>query len=358
MADTTGLEQAFAEVLGAGESDRLASLVKSTEWRNVPGGEANRVLQLVGAYGVSGRTSRYRGVAEAILASGVAANLASCALLGLNEQGLALLAAKPEVAKEADADGATALHHAAERGNLELARAICDGGAELDALDRFGETPLAKALHAGPWKPAPAMDVVDLLRARGATVDFCTLAALGDVVTLAERLGTGGQDVDERDTHGRTALFVACRNNQLSAVRLLLGRGADADMADTDGQTPLATACLHMLSQECDVEIVRLLLAHGAKPTLESAVVLEDLEGIRAFVAEDAGLLQGHGHESALGYAIHVWRPASLRCLLELGAVPDEAEWGHVARIAKDPALVDELRGLTRGPPDRRGRSR
>ncbi|MDE0008136.1 MAG: hypothetical protein OXS50_07650, partial [Gammaproteobacteria bacterium] len=70
MADTTDLEQAFADVLGAGDRDRLASLVESTEWRNVPGDEANRLLQLVGAYGVSGRTSRYRGVAEAILASG------------------------------------------------------------------------------------------------------------------------------------------------------------------------------------------------------------------------------------------------------------------------------------------------
>lgn len=358
MADTTDLEQAFADVLGAGDRDRLASLVESTEWRNVPGGVANRLLQLVGAYGVSGRTSRYRGVAEAILASGVAANLASCALLGLNERGLALLAAQPELTKETDADGATALHHAAERGNLELARAICDGGAELDAHDRFGETPLAKALHAGPWKPAPAMEVVALLRERGATVDFCTLAALGDVATLMERLRTGGQDVDERDAHGRTALFVACRNNQLSAVRLLLGRGAAAGAAAGDGQTPLSTACLHMLSQECDVEIVRLLLAHGAKPTLESAVVLEDLEAIRALAAEDPGLLEGHGHESALGYAIHVWRPASLRCLLELGAVPDEAEWGHVARIAKDLALVEELRGLVRTFARRGPRSR
>ena len=334
------------EALGAGDSERLVSLADSTPWRDVPGGEANRVLQLVGAYGVSGRTSRYEGVAEAMLAQGVVANLASCALLGLNERGLALLAAQPEVARETDEDGATALHHAAERGNLELARALCDGGAELDAVDRFGETPLAKALHAGPWKPAPAMDVVELLCGRGATVDFCTLAALGDEATLAERLGTGGQDVDERDANGRSALFAACRNNQLGAVRLLLHRGADANAAGGDGETPLFTACLHMLSQECDVEIVRLLLAHGAKPTLESAIVLEDLESIRAFVAADEGVLEGHGHESALGYAIHVWRPAALRCLLELGAVPDDAEWGHIERIAKDPALVEELRGL------------
>ena len=349
MADTTDLEQAFAEALGAGDAEWLASLVESTVWRDVPRGEANRVLQLVGAYGVSGRTSRYRGVAEAVVARGVVANLASCALLGFNERGLAILAARPEVVSERDADGATALHHAAERGNLELARAICDGGADLDALDRFGETPLAKALHAGPWKPAPAMDVVELLRGRGATVDFCALAALGEEGALAERLDAGGQDVDECDANGRSALFVACRNNRLGVVRLLLGRGADANAAAEDGQTPLFTACLHMLSQECDVEIVRLLLAHGARPTLESAIVLEDLAGIDGFVRADRSSLQGHGHESALGYAIHVWRPASLRRLLELGAVPDEGDWGHIERIAKDAELVRELRGLAGG---------
>ncbi len=349
MADTTDFEQAFTEALNAGDAARLVLLAESAPWSGVPVEAANRVLQLVGAYGVSGRTSRFRDVAGAMMARGLVPNLASCALLGLNDRGLAILAERPEAVRERDSDGGTALHHAAERGNLELARAVCERGAELDAVNGFGETPLAKALHAGPWKPAPAMDVADLLRRRGATVDFCTLAALGDEAALAQRLDAGGQDVDERCANGRTALFVAARNNRLDAVRLLLDRGANAKAAATDGQTPLSTACLHMLSQECDVGIVRLLLAHGATPTLESAIVLEDLAAIRGFVRADAGLLQGHGHESALGYAIHVWRPASLRCLIELGAVPDGKDWGHIERIAKDADLVEELQGLVGG---------
>lgn len=342
------LEQAFVEALNAEDAQRIAALVESVPWRDAPADEANRILQLIGTYGVSGRTSRYGGIAETMIAQGLAPNLASCALLAFNDRGLVILAQRPESPQERDADGATALHHAAERGNLELARALCDVGAELDAVDRFGETPLARALHAGPWKPAPAMEVVDLLRERGATVDFCTLAALGDEAALAGRLGTNGQDVDERDANGRTALFVAARNNRLGAVRLLLGRGATPDAATDDGQTPLSTACLHMLSQECDEEIVRLLLAHGAGPTLESAIVLEDLDGIRSFVRAGPDALQGHGHETPLGYAIHVWRPAALCCLIELGAVPDEEDWGHIERIAKDPVLVGELRSLVR----------
>ena len=238
MADTTDFEQAFTEALNAGDAARLVLLAESAPWSGVPVEAANRVLQLVGAYGVSGRTSRFRDVAGAMMARGLVPNLASCALLGLNDRGLAILAERPEAVRERDSDGGTALHHAAERGNLELARAVCERGAELDAVNGFGETPLAKALHAGPWKPAPAMDVADLLRRRGATVDFCTLAALGDEAALAQRLDAGGQDVDERCANGRTALFVAARNNRLDAVRLLLDRGANAKAAATDGQTP------------------------------------------------------------------------------------------------------------------------
>ena len=346
MPDWTDLEQSFAPALNAGDAARLGRLAEATPWPDVSAEDANRILQLVGVYGVSGRTSRFRRIAETMLAKGLVPNLASCALLGFNDRGRAILAARPESVRERDADGATALHCAAERGNAELARALCDAGAELDAVDRFGETPLAKALHAGPWKSAPAMDVVDLLRERGATVDFCTLAALGDGAALAERLDAKGQDFDERDANGRTALFAAARNNRLGAVRLLLDRGADANAATSDGQTPLSTACLHMLSQECDEEIVRLLLAHGAGPTLEAAIVLEDLDGIRRFVDAAPEVLQGHGHETPLGYAIHVWRPKSLRRLIELGAVPDEEDWGHIERIAKDAGLVRDLRGL------------
>ena len=357
MPAMTELEKVFRDALDAGDAAQLRLHAASTPWPDVPVDDANRILQLIGAHGVSGRTSRYRHIAETLVTQGLEPSLASCALLGLNAAGLAILGRWPAAVHERDADAATPLHHAAERGNLELARAICACGAELDAVDRLGDTPLAKALHAGPWKPAPAMDVVGLLRARGAAVDLCSLAALGDEAALAQRLDAGDQDVDERDGNGRSALFAACRNNHLGAARLLLRRGADANAAAADGQTPLATACLHMLSQECDVEIVQLLLAHGATPTLASAIVLDDLDGIRAFAAQNAGLLHGHGHESALGYAIHVWRPAALGCLLELGAVPDDTEWGHVARIAKDPALLEKLRGLATAA-RRSGRSR
>ena len=118
-------------------------------------------------------------------------------------------------------------------------------------------------------------------------------------------------------------MLIAARNNHLEVVRVLLANGADPNRAAHDGQTPLSQACLHTLSQECDIEIVRALVEHGAPMTVEAAIVLEDLQALRDAVASDSAILDGQDHESALGYAIHAWHPASLRCLIECGAQPN-----------------------------------
>ena len=226
-----------------------------------------------------------------------------------------------------------------------MAAALCERGADVDATDRGGARPLDNALHAGPWKPGPAQDVIAILRRFGATVDFWTLAALGDAEGLSAALAREPSLIDALDGKGRPALYHAAHNNHSDAVAVLLAAGAQADRASTDGQTPLSTACLHMLSQECDIGIVRTLLAHGAALTLPAAIVLEDLAGVREFVAETPDLLAGQHHESPLGYAIHTWRPRSLRCLIDMGARPSPANWGHIERIAgDDAALVRDLK--------------
>ena len=62
-------------------------------------------------------------------------------------------------------DGAkrcTALHMAARRGNVEIAEALLDCGAELDARDRLGDTPLRRAVNCRK------VQVAALLIGRGA----------------------------------------------------------------------------------------------------------------------------------------------------------------------------------------------
>ena len=59
-----------------------------------------------------------------------------------------LLAARPELARARDAEGATALHHAAFHGHRPLVTLLRDGGADLNARDgRFDATPSGWAIH-------------------------------------------------------------------------------------------------------------------------------------------------------------------------------------------------------------------
>ena len=353
MAD---VEVAIAAALEADDAGGLLAVIERVDWRGMDATAANRILQLVAAYGYSGRTSRYQGAVRAMLARDCRPSLASCALLGDNDEAMRILDALPDAINAIDGRGATALHYAAERGNAELTAVLCARGADVDAVDEYGQTPLANALHAGPWKPEPATDVVALLRRHGATVDFWTLAALGDTAGLTAMLARSPTLVNDRDPKGCTALFSATRNNHLVAVAALLKAGADPNGACADGQTALSTACLHTLSQECDVEIVRSLVLSGAEIILPAAIVLKDLDAVRAFVARDVSVLAGQGHESALGYAIHAWRPDALGVLIDAGARPDPANWGHIERIAGDNVgLVQDLRRRAgRGSPTTR----
>ena len=341
------LEVDIAAALDSGDEARLRGVVSAADWRAEDPACANRTIQRIALYGHSGRTERYRDIVEQIIAAGVVPNLASCALLQANDLAERLLAETPSAVFDTDEDGATPLHLAAERGNAALVAKLCELGAPVDALDGRGETPLDRALHAGPWKTEPAADVIRLLREYGANLDLVTLAAMGDADGLLRMLDAGAS-ANDPDELGRTALFAAARNNHVAAVRTLLGRGADPNIPTGDGQTPLSTACLHTLSQECDTEIVRLLVQHGAPVTIEATVVLEDLEALEGFVVNDPALLDGQGHESPLGYAIHAWRPASLRCLIQSGARPDAENWGHIERIAgASSTLVSELQAIT-----------
>lgn len=340
----TDVAARLATAVEAGDADDVLAVVESADWRGMDAAEANMLLRQVALYGYSGRTQRYAEAVQAMRAGGCAPDLSSCALLEDNERAGQILDADPGAVATADASGATALHYAAERGNTALVATLCERGADVDALDNQGRAALEHALHAGPWKVEPATEVVALLRRHGATVDFWTLAALGDAAGLVAVLKDSRMGVDEYNADGRTALFQAARNNHLPAVTALLDAGADPNSACADGQTALYSACLHMLSQECDVEIVRALLAHGAEMTLPAAIVLEDLDLVRQLAARDPAVLSGQDHDTPLGYAIHVWRPRALACLIDLGARPNAANWGHIARIARDDALVQDLR--------------
>jgi len=127
------------------------------------------------------------------------------------------------------ADGATALHFAAERGDAALADLLLGHGASVDARTRNGVTPLA-------------------------------LAALNGHSAVIGRLLDSGAEPDATSSEGETALMLAALNGRPEAVRLLLDRGADPDLAEPfRGQTALMWA-----AGGGNAAAVTLLVDHGA----------------------------------------------------------------------------------------------
>ena len=135
--------------------------------------------------------------------------------------------ARPEPGDE------TPLHWAASSDDADVAEALVDAGADIEAPDGSIGTPLANAVGYGCWH------VARLLVARGATVDKPWLAAaLGQVGRLAELLGD--QPAPEAVSQ---AFWHACSGAQRRAAEYLLSRGADLDwVPDYAEGTPLDAA--------------------------------------------------------------------------------------------------------------------
>lgn len=144
-----------------------------------------------------------------------------------------------------DYDRRTALHLAASEGHAELARFLLARGANPNAVDRWGGTPLQDAVRHRQDEAAR------VLREAGARLDqpdlavtLCALAGRGDVDAL-RRLADGGADLRLGDYDGRTALHLAASEGRLEAVEFLLSRGADLNAVDRWGGTPLQDALRH-----------------------------------------------------------------------------------------------------------------
>ena len=116
------------------------------------------------------------------------------------------------------------IHDAAVFGNIEAVKKHLAAGADVNAKDENGETPL----HLAPTK-----EIVELLIAEGA-------------------------DVNAKSRSGHTSLHSAAQGGHKEIAELLIAAGTDVNAKNNNGETPLDKA-------KYKPETADLLRKHGGK---------------------------------------------------------------------------------------------
>ena len=272
----------------------------------------------------------------------------------------AILAAHPLSVSHADPDyGATALHWAAKNGNLTLAELLIDAGANVDAVDASGRTPLQWILQRDDKHQRPVMR---LLMSRGAAYSLTTAVRRGTAEHVQGALGSDARALHHPTDDGRSILALACADGDAAVVGWLLASGAPPDGEAFDECSPLIYAIRSsrvdvigaLLASGADPErgcrdahtaldevvyrmhiypdariIGDMLIARGARPTPQWAVATNDLDVLDKSVAAEFDINR-HGKHGETALIV-----AARRVAIELTA--------RLLRIGADPDITDEV---------------
>ena len=176
------------------------------------------------------------------------------------------------------------LFEAVEKPNLGKVKELLDSGANPNARDSFGRTPLMVVSEC--WaNPAQAKATVECLTAHGADVNakdrFGRAALMYAVCEGAEPtklLIQHGADINAQDEGGMTALMAASQKGHSEVVRLLLKYGADITTKDKNGWTAL------MYATENNQTSTARLLKHAVNKLLFNAIEKGSLEEMNSAV--------------------------------------------------------------------------
>ena len=133
-------------------------------------------------------------------------------------------------------DGATALHWAVYRDDLDTADLLIRAGAKVDVANREGVTPIA-------------------------------MASLYGNVSMINTLLKAGADARQRDSNGQTLLMLAARNGEPEAINVLIAAGADLNARET----VRGTTALMWAAEQKHPAAVKALLNGGADFRVRSA---------------------------------------------------------------------------------------
>jgi len=239
--------------------------------------------------------------------------------------------------RPSDEPGMSLLHLAIADDHLPIVDLLIARGANLDARNRGGRTPLHDCFELG------RDPIANRLIAAGATIDVCAAAAYGhharlkailtadpaqanDLSTHESPLGWAAYACDptaaeiliahgaiiDRPPHDAAAWRPVCMTAAAPVAKVLLARGADPNFQDDQGRTPLHLVLSSRLVQNPS-DLVRLLLEAGADPDRKNQAGKTPLEEAEARQGEPA---ETYFPRRTLGprnleEAIHLLREAS-----------------------------------------------
>ncbi len=144
-----------------------------------------------------------------------------------------LLLDKPADPNAQADDGRTSLMIAAAQGRVDMIELLLQHGADLNVQDNYGRTAVTEASAKNRF------DIVELLRNRGARLTLAIAAVLGDTAEV-QRLIMAGADLNAKDKDGQTPLMRAAGKGRLEVLKLLLEQGTDVNALDARGRTVLS----------------------------------------------------------------------------------------------------------------------
>ncbi|HTC50353.1 MAG TPA: ankyrin repeat domain-containing protein [Steroidobacteraceae bacterium] len=220
-------------------------------------------------------------------------------------------------AREPDGGAFTALVYAARSGSIDAARALLEGGADVNQTTRYGWSPLLAATHNSNYQMAK------FLIEHGANVN---LANKGGWTPLY--LAVDNRNIEGGDYPVRTADM-----DSLAYITYLLDKGANVNWRITESTETRtvftnqwlnedgATAFLRA-AQSGDLELLKLLVAHGADPKINTKLGVTPLAA-----AAGIGWVEGVTQERSPEETVE-----AVKYLLSLGINPNfQADTGRVA---------------------------
>ena len=196
--------------------------------------------------------------------------------------------------------GKNAMIIAAQKGHLELVKALYILGANIDETDSEGKTSLYWASSNGHYATVQYLlslgaDSGKSNKERMTALMIASQKGHSETVRILIKYAV---NAEQSDNEGKTAFVIACQEGHEEISQILIENGADVNKSDKEGRTALMIAC-----QEGHEETAKMLIQHSAD--LEQS----DIYGMTALM-----IACQEGHEETIKILIVYRADMEKRC--------------------------------------------